>query len=78
MLDAGMGAELVEYPPGTDLDVDRGVRGDQQSRRCYQPHEESPQIPFGESKRHQRLHRRHRSPQLRAGGLRLSGPRDLP
>lgn len=78
MLNVGVGAELVEYPPGTDPDVDRGVRGDQQPRRRYQSHEEPPEVPFGEPKHHQRLHRRHRRPQLRARGLCLPLPRDLP
>lgn len=77
MLDISMGAKLVEHPPGADPDVDRRVCGDQQPRRLHQSHQESSQVPSRQSERHQRLHRRHWRPQLRAGSLRLPGPRDL-
>lgn len=77
MLDIGMGAKLVEHPPGVNSDVDRRVRGDQQPRQRYQSHQESSQVSSRQPERHQRLYRRHRCPQLRAGNLCLSSPRDF-
>lgn len=77
MLDAGMGVEFLQYPPGTHSNINSDLRGDQQSQRDCEHHEESYQVPSGQFKRYQRLYRYHRCPQLRAGSLRLPGAWDF-
>lgn len=77
MLDSCLDAELVQHPAGVDPDLDRDFHRDRRGRGRCEPHEEPPQVSSGEPERDQRVRRVHGCPQLRAGTLRLLGPRDL-